>query len=155
VSPSGPAALVAAARAAGVRDSRVLDAFAAVDRAGFVPPQHVGVTHLDRPVPIAHAQVTTQPSLVAPMIEALALDGTQKVLEIGTGLGFQTALLARLAARVWSVERFADLAKQARANLAAAGVANVEVIVADGSEGPLAQRTPSSFRPPTLPCRRR
>ena len=79
--------------------------------------------------------MTTQPSLVAQMVEALALEPTEAVLEIGTGYGWQTALLARLAARVWSVERFADLAETARAALGRAGIENAEVVVGDGSRG--------------------
>ena len=73
------------------------------------------------------------------MVEALGLTGSERVLEIGTGYGFQTALLARLAEAVWSVERFGDLAETARANLARHGVRNVEVVVTDGSEGLSAQ----------------
>jgi protein-L-isoaspartate(D-aspartate) O-methyltransferase len=88
---------------------------------------------VDVPIPIPHGQVTTQPSLSARMIEALGLTGSERVLEIGTGYGFQTALLAHLATFVWSVERLADLAKTARRNLEV--VANVEVVVGDGSLG--------------------
>jgi protein-L-isoaspartate(D-aspartate) O-methyltransferase len=110
-----------------------MEALAAVPRASFVPPEHASDAHVDMPIPIPHGQVTTQPSLSVRMIEALALTGSERVLEIGTGYGFQTALLARLATFVWSVERFADLAETARRNLE--GVANVEVVVGDGSLG--------------------
>jgi protein-L-isoaspartate(D-aspartate) O-methyltransferase len=126
-------ALVAAARRAGVRDARVLEALAAVPRADYVPEGSEGAAGLDRPIPIGHGQVTTQPSLVAAMVEALALRGDERVLEVGTGLGYQAALLARLARVVWSVERHPDLAEAARANLAA--VPNVRVVVGDGSRG--------------------
>ena len=119
----------------GIRDPRVLDAFRAVPRADFVPPRLAEHAYVDEPLPIPHRQVTTQPSLVAKMIEALALAGGERVLEIGTGYGFQTALLARLAARVWSVERWPDIADVGRENLARAGVENAEVVVGDGSEG--------------------
>jgi protein-L-isoaspartate(D-aspartate) O-methyltransferase len=125
--------LVEAARDAGVQDERVLAAVAAVPRADFVPLEYVEQAELDVPIPIPHAQVTTQPSLVARMIEALGLRGVGRVLEIGTGYGWQTALLARLAREVFSVERFADLAHTAHANLA--GRENVTVIVGDGSGG--------------------
>jgi protein-L-isoaspartate(D-aspartate) O-methyltransferase len=125
--------LVAAARESGVRDERVLEAIVAVPRAEFVPPEAVDLAELDTPIPIPHEQVTTQPSLVARMVEALALTGDERVLEIGTGYGWQTALLSRLAREVFSVERFADLAETARANLG--GHENVHVIVGDGSEG--------------------
>lgn len=130
-----PESLVEACLAAGVRDPRVLEAVREVPRAGFVPPEVVERAYSDEPLPIPREQVTTQPSLVARMVEALGLTGSERVLEIGTGYGFQTALLARLAEAVWSVERFADLAETARANLARHGVGNVEVVVADGSEG--------------------
>jgi protein-L-isoaspartate(D-aspartate) O-methyltransferase len=126
-------ALVEAGRAAGVRDERVLSAIAAVPRARFVPSAHVEHADLDAPIPIPHAQVTTQPSLVARMVEALSLTGDERVLEIGTGYGWQTALLARLAGHVWSVERWEDLAATARRHLAQ--LANVTVVVGDGSRG--------------------
>jgi protein-L-isoaspartate(D-aspartate) O-methyltransferase len=126
-------ALVAAARGAGVRDERVLEAIAAVPRAEFVPSEGVDLAELDTPIPIPHEQVTTQPSLVARMVEALALDADVRVLEVGTGYGWQTALLARLAGHVFSVERFADLAETARRHLA--GYENVTVVVRDGSAG--------------------
>jgi protein-L-isoaspartate(D-aspartate) O-methyltransferase len=127
--------LVAASRAAGVRDERVLDAVRRVPRAGYVPPDLVEFAYEDTPLPIEHAQVTTQPSLVARMVEALELEGTERVLEIGTGYGWQTALLAHLADRVLSVERFDDVAEVARANLARHRVENVEVVAGDGSSG--------------------
>jgi protein-L-isoaspartate(D-aspartate) O-methyltransferase len=123
--------LVKAARAAGVRDERVLDALGTVPRARFVPPEHADEVDLDRPIPIPGGQVTTQPSLVAAMVEALALTGKERVLEIGTGLGYQAAVLARLAGEVWTVERRPELADTARRNLQ--GLAHV--VVGDGSEG--------------------
>jgi protein-L-isoaspartate(D-aspartate) O-methyltransferase len=126
-------ALVAAARDAGVRDERVLAAIATVPRADFVPGEYADRADIDAPIPIPHAQVTSQPSLVARMVEALALEGEERVLEIGTGYGWQTALLARLAREVFSVERFADLADAARSALA--GVENVVIVVGDGSGG--------------------
>jgi protein-L-isoaspartate(D-aspartate) O-methyltransferase len=132
---SGPDKLVAAARMAGVGDERVLAALRSVPRALFVPPSQIDRAYVDAPLPIAHAQVTTQPSLVAKMVEALALTGSEHVLEIGTGYGWQTALLASLADFVWSVERWPDLAEAARANLDRYGARNVEVAVGDGSRG--------------------
>jgi len=125
--------LVAAAREAGVQNERVLTAIAAVPRVEFVPTERADRADIDTPIPIPHEQVTTQPSLVARMVEALALEGDERVLEIGTGYGWQTALLARLAREVFSVERFAALAETARAALA--GYQNVQVFVGDGSEG--------------------
>jgi protein-L-isoaspartate(D-aspartate) O-methyltransferase len=126
-------ALVAAARNAGVRDERVLAAIAEVPRSRFVPAESVARADFDTPIPIPHAQVTTQPSLAARMVEALALEGDERVLEVGTGYGWQTALLAQLAREVFSVERFADIAATARAALA--GRENVVVVDGDGSEG--------------------
>ena len=125
--------LVAAAVGAGVRDARVLEALAAVPRTRYVPQDNYAAVDRDRPIPIGGAQVTTQPSLVATMVEALELIGVERVLEIGTGLGYQAAILGRLAAEVWSVERLPELAAVAAANLAGEG--NVHVVVGDGSEG--------------------
>jgi protein-L-isoaspartate(D-aspartate) O-methyltransferase len=129
----GVDALVAAARRAGVRDERVLAAIAVVPRGEFVPAEYAEYADVDTPIPIPNGQVTTQPSLVARMVGALALEGDERVLEIGTGYGWQTALLAELAREVLSVERFADLAETARANLA--GRENVVIVAGDGSEG--------------------
>jgi protein-L-isoaspartate(D-aspartate) O-methyltransferase len=106
-----------------------------VPRARFVPPAAAGQAYLDEPIRIPHGQVTTQPSLIASMVAALGLTGTEQVLEVGTGLGFQTAILTRLAARVVSIERFADLAERARLNLAAAGLDQVRLVVGDGTLG--------------------
>jgi protein-L-isoaspartate(D-aspartate) O-methyltransferase len=122
-------------RSAGVRDRRVLETIAEIPRADFVPPEQVDLAYRDQPIPIPHAQVTTQPSLIAQMLEALELEGEERVLEVGTGYGFQTALLARLAAEVVSVERFGDIAATARDNLERHAIDNVEVLVADGSAG--------------------
>jgi protein-L-isoaspartate(D-aspartate) O-methyltransferase len=127
--------LVGAVAAAGVRDPRLLEALRAVPRSGFVPPDVAQWAYLDRPLPIPHGQVTTQPSLSAKMIQALGLTGRERVLEVGTGYGFQTALLARLASSVYSVERFPDFAAAARDNLDREGLSNVEVAVGDGTEG--------------------
>jgi protein-L-isoaspartate(D-aspartate) O-methyltransferase len=127
--------------AAGVRDPRVLEALRDVPRAGFVPPELADHAYLDRPLPIPHGQVTTQPSLSAKMIEALDLTGSERVLEVGTGYGFQTALLARLSRSVSSVERFPDVAETARSNLVRHRIENVEVAVGDGTRG-LPERAP-------------
>ena len=121
--------------AADVRDGRLIDAFREVPRAGFVPTELAERAYLDRPLTIPHGQVTTQPSLSAKMIEALALTGPERVLEVGTGYGFQTALLAHLSGFVWSVERFPHVAATARENLARHGVENVAVIAGDGTRG--------------------
>jgi protein-L-isoaspartate(D-aspartate) O-methyltransferase len=125
--------LVAAAFQAGVRDARVLEALAAVPRSRYVPQGYEAAVDRDGPIPIGGDQVTTQPSLVAAMVEALELTGAERVLEIGTGLGYQAAILGRLSREVWSVERRPELADAAAFNLA--GQANVHVVVGDGSEG--------------------
>ena len=113
----------------------MLDALRAIPRAAFVPEHLVDLADVDEPLPIPHGQVTTQPSLVAKMVEALALEGSERVLEVGTGHGWQTAILGRLADRVYSVERYDDLARTARESLVRFGVQDVEVVVGDGSEG--------------------
>jgi len=118
-----------------VRDARVLEALRAAPRAGFVPPDLTKWAYLDRPLPIPHGQVTTQPSLSAKMIEALELSGSERVLEVGTGYGFQTALLAHLSNFVWSIERFPDVAETAKNKLARHGVENVEIVAGDGTKG--------------------
>lgn len=127
--------LVDTIAAEGVSDERVLDALHRVPRASFVPPDLSDRAYIDMPLPIPRDQVTTQPSLVAKMVEALGLNGEEKVLEIGTGYGFQTALLACLGGFVWSIERWPDIAQTARENLRQARIQNVEVIVGDGTEG--------------------
>jgi protein-L-isoaspartate(D-aspartate) O-methyltransferase len=133
--------LVQAIVAKGVHDPRLLRVMRRVPRSEFVPPNLAERAYLDQPLPIPHGQVTTQPSLVAKMIEALGLAGFEHILEVGTGYGFQTALLAHLSSFVWSVERWADVAVTARANLARLGILNVEVAVGDGTEG-LAEHAP-------------
>lgn len=130
---------VAAARAAGVTDARVLAAVAAVPRERFVPSHAGSEATLDRPIPIGSGQTTSQPSLIAKMLAALELTGDERVLEIGTGHGYQTALLTHLAAEVWSVERYAGLAAQARRNLAEWGQGDAHIVVGDGTEGLEAQ----------------
>ena len=137
--PRSQQGLVRLLRRQGV-DERVVGAFAEIDRAGFVPEGSQAVAYTDRPVGIPEGQTTSQPSLIARMIEAAAPGPSDRVLEVGTGLGFQTALLARLAAEVVSIERFEALAEKARGNLAAAGIRNARLIVGDGWEGAPAYR---------------
>jgi protein-L-isoaspartate(D-aspartate) O-methyltransferase len=119
----------------GVRDPRLLEALHAVPRARFVPANLVEQAYEDKPLPIPHDQVTTQPSLVARMVEALGLAGSERVLEVGAGYAWQTALLARLCGFVWAVERFGDVAEAARENLARFGVTNAEVVTGNGTKG--------------------
>jgi len=127
--------LVTAARRASVADPRVLNAMRRVPRAAFVPIDQIELAYNDEPVRIPHGQVTTQPSLSARMVQALGLAGGEHVLEVGTGYGYQTALLAQLASFVTSIERWPDLAEQARQNLAAQGITNVRLLAGDGTEG--------------------
>jgi protein-L-isoaspartate(D-aspartate) O-methyltransferase len=129
------AAQVAAAERAGVRDPRVLAALAAVPRAAFVPGSHARDADRDQPLTIGHGQTTSQPSLVATMLAALELRGDERVLEIGTGTGYEAALLSHLAGQVYTIERIPRLAELARRNLADLGIGNVEVVVGDGTRG--------------------
>jgi protein-L-isoaspartate(D-aspartate) O-methyltransferase len=122
-------------RAAGITDERLCQAFRDTPRSEFVPADHAAAAYQDAPVAIGHGQVTTQPSLSALMIDGLGLDGDEHVLEVGTGLGFQTALLARMAADVVSIELWPDIAEQARCNLGRQGIGNVDLRVGDGSGG--------------------
>lgn len=119
----------------GVTDERVLAAFRHVAREEFVPSEARSQAYADRPIGILEGQTTSQPSLIARMIEAARIDPEDRVLEVGTGFGFQTALLARLAAEVVSIDRFASLIEVAEANLSRAGIKNVRSLVGDGWEG--------------------
>jgi protein-L-isoaspartate(D-aspartate) O-methyltransferase len=130
-----PADLVRGCRRAGVRDKRLLAVVARMPRAAFVPPELVSEAYLDEPVMITHCQTTSQPSLIALMVEALALQGGEKVLEVGTGYGYQTALLAGLAREVWSVELWPDMVDSARGALASQGITNAHLLVGDGTLG--------------------
>ena len=118
-----------------IADDRVLDAFRQVERKDFVPEGSEHEADEDRPVLLPHRQTTSQPSLIARMIEAARVQPEDRVLEIGTGYGFQTALLAKLAREVVSVERYPLLAERARHNLRDTGAANADVYVGDGWEG--------------------
>jgi protein-L-isoaspartate(D-aspartate) O-methyltransferase len=111
----------------------VLQAMAAVPRSAYVPDAQVGAAERDRPIAVGGGQVTTQPSLVAAMVEALELGGDERVLEVGTGLGYQAAVLARLAREVWSVEYRPELAAAAAANLLAQRVENAHVVTGGGT----------------------
>ncbi|MFT3916123.1 MAG: protein-L-isoaspartate(D-aspartate) O-methyltransferase [Anaeromyxobacteraceae bacterium] len=122
--------------AKGIRDPAVLRAMAEVPRERFVPGRLRGEADLDRPLPIGLGQTISQPFVVAYMTEQLGLTGLERVLEVGTGSGYQTAVLARLAARVWSVERLGPLAERARALLLEElHLANVELAEGDGARG--------------------
>ena len=118
-----------------IRDPRVIEAFARIAREDFVPKGSEAEAYLDRPVLLPHHQTTSQPSLIARMVEAAEPGPDHRVLEVGTGFGFQTAVLAALVKEVVSVERYPRLAESARTNLERAAIHNVEVHVGDGWEG--------------------
>jgi protein-L-isoaspartate(D-aspartate) O-methyltransferase len=115
--------------------ARVAAAFHAVDRGEFVPEDSRREAYEDHPVAIPERQTTSQPSLIARMIDVAQIAPDDRVLEVGTGYGFQTALLAFLCREVVSIERFASLADAARANLERTGVSNALVVVGDGWQG--------------------
>jgi protein-L-isoaspartate(D-aspartate) O-methyltransferase len=118
-----------------VDDERVLAAMASVPRELFVPEAERGRAYDDAALPIGRGQTISQPYMVARICEALALHGRERVLDVGTGSGYQAAVLALLAREVVTVERLPELAEQARENLRSGGFENVEVRVADGTLG--------------------
>jgi protein-L-isoaspartate(D-aspartate) O-methyltransferase len=121
--------------ARGVKDGRVLEVMRQVPRHLFVPPDQAAQAYDDHPLPIGSGQTISQPYIVAFMTEQLRLKGTEKILEIGTGSGYQTAVLSRLAARVYSIEIRPELAAEAIERLRADGAVNVEIRAADGFYG--------------------
>jgi protein-L-isoaspartate(D-aspartate) O-methyltransferase len=122
-------------RRRGIGDQAVLRAMDEVPREHFVTPDYVDAAYADQALPIACGQTISQPYVVAYMTEQLAVKPHHRVLEIGTGSGYQAAILSRLAAKVTTIERYRALADSARARLAALGYDNVEVIVGDGMAG--------------------
>nr|WP_303715287.1 protein-L-isoaspartate(D-aspartate) O-methyltransferase [Methanoculleus marisnigri] len=122
-------------RARGVGDQRVLAAMRKIPRHLFVPKGYERAAYEDRPLPIGEGQTISQPYIVAVMTEQLELTPQDRVLEVGTGSGYQAALLAELAATVISIERLEDLADQAQQNFDRAGVTGVRVVVGDGTQG--------------------
>ncbi len=121
--------------ARGIRDERVLAAFRRVPREIFVPEEERDRAYEDRPLGIGFEQTISQPYMVACMTEALELRGGEKVLEVGTGSGYQTAILAALGADVWTIERIEALSACARGNLERAGFAGAHFRVGDGTLG--------------------
>jgi protein-L-isoaspartate(D-aspartate) O-methyltransferase len=119
----------------GIRDQRVLDAFLAVPRHSLVSEALHGRAYADVALPIGEGQTISAPGVVAAMTQALALEGHETVLDVGTGSGYQAAILSRLAARVISIERVGRLAAAARRSLDRLGVSNVVVYLGDGSLG--------------------
>lgn len=122
-------------RRRGIRDERVLSAMLEIPRHLFVPEEYRGLAYADEPLPIGEGQTISQPYIVAQMTEALRLSGGEKVLEVGTGSGYQTAVLARLCREVVTVERLSILSTEARRRLASLSVSNVIFVLGDGSLG--------------------
>ena len=120
----------------GIEDDRVLDAMGRVPRELFVPPELRDAAYADAALPIGDGQTISQPYMAALICEQLALHGTERVLDVGTGSGYQAAVLAELAAEVHTIERIPELAERARANLAAAGYdERVHLHIGDGTRG--------------------
>jgi protein-L-isoaspartate(D-aspartate) O-methyltransferase len=122
-------------RRRGIRDQRVLAAMARVPRHEFVSARQQEFAYEDRPLPTEEGQTVSQPYIVAFMLERLALAASDRVLEVGTGSGYQTALLAELTRHVYSIERHASLAQQAEAILSFLGYTNLTIVVGDGTLG--------------------
>jgi protein-L-isoaspartate(D-aspartate) O-methyltransferase len=122
-------------RSRDIHDERVLEAMRRVPRHEFVPEEYRSIAYADRPIPIGENQTISQPYIVAASLQALQLNGAESVLEIGTGSGYQTALLAVLARAVYSIERHATLAQGAETTLSKLGFGNVNLVVGDGSHG--------------------
>jgi protein-L-isoaspartate(D-aspartate) O-methyltransferase len=122
-------------RRRGVSNQRLLAAMEKVPRHRFVPDSESHSAYEDMPIPIGSGQTISQPYMVALMTDLLQLTGEERVLEIGTGSGYQAALLAELAKEVFSVERFESLAGRARSELAGLGYENVTIVVGDGTLG--------------------
>jgi protein-L-isoaspartate(D-aspartate) O-methyltransferase len=122
-------------RRRGIRDERVLAAMETVPRELFVPPELRAQAYADGALPIGHGATISQPYMVAAICELLGLSGDERVLDVGTGSGYQAAVLAELARDVVTIERVPELAETARATLAAAGYERVEVRVGDGTLG--------------------
>jgi protein-L-isoaspartate(D-aspartate) O-methyltransferase len=118
-----------------IRDPRVLEAMRSVPRHRFIAPEYAMHAYADSPLPIGKEQTISQPYIVALMTQLLNLQGNEKVLEIGTGSGYQAAILAFLAGEVHTVERIAQLARRAEANLHQIGIKNVIVHIGDGTHG--------------------
>ena len=121
--------------ARGIADQRVLEAMRRVPRHLFVPPERRERAYDDSPLPLGDGQTISQPYMVAWMTELLRLEGHEKVLEVGTGSGYQAAILGLLARQVYSIERIERLAVEARTRLEKLGFKNIEVVVGDGSKG--------------------
>jgi protein-L-isoaspartate(D-aspartate) O-methyltransferase len=119
----------------GIKDEKVLDAFRRVPRHEFVPANIRGAAYDDGALPIGEGQTISQPYMVAIMTELLHLKGGEKVLEVGTGSGYQAAILAELCRKVFTIERIEELSERAKKILLGLGYSNIEFLVGDGTEG--------------------
>jgi protein-L-isoaspartate(D-aspartate) O-methyltransferase len=128
-------------RRRGIRDERVMQAMGKVPRETFVSPEFHGQAYADAPLPIGQGQTISQPYMVATMLEALEVAPSDRVLEVGSGTGYEAAILGELAAEVWTIERHPELAERAQQILGSMGYSNVHVVLGDGSVG-LAERAP-------------
>ena len=122
-------------KARGIYDPKVLDAMLKVPRHEFVPEDMRPYAYEDRPLPIGEGQTISQPYMVALMTQCMELEGPESVLEIGAGSGYQAAILAEIAAMVYTIERFPSLLQRAREVLARLGYTNYEALVGDGTLG--------------------
>ena len=122
-------------RQRGITDDRVLSAINKVPREWFIPPSQRERAYADMALPIGHEQTISQPYMVAVMTQELQLKGSERVLEIGTGSGYQTAVLAELAAEVYTIERLKDLSLRARSILDGRGYTNIHYHIGDGTLG--------------------
>lgn len=121
--------------ARGLKDQRVIEAFQKVPREEFIPKSLAEAAYDDGPLPIGNDQTISQPYMVASMTELLNLKGEEKVLEVGTGSGYQAAILAELCHKVYTIERVASLSESAQAKLLTLGYQNIEFVVGDGTLG--------------------
>ena len=119
----------------GIDDARLLQIFRQVPRHAFVPVDYADAAYADQPLPIGHGQTISQPYIVALMTNCLDLNGKEKVLEIGTGSGYQTAILAALAKEIYSVEIIKELSQRAGEAFDLLGIDNIHLFIADGSSG--------------------
>lgn len=122
-------------RARGIADAKVLDAFQAVPRERFLPAAYADEAYSDHPLPIGHGQTISQPLVVALMVQELRPQPHHRVLDVGAGSGYQTAILARLVSHVYAIERINELTERAMDTLAGTGCDNVTVVTADGTLG--------------------
>jgi len=139
----------------GIKDRRVIEAMRNIPREEFIPAEYRGQAYRDGPLPIGQNQTISQPYIVALMTQELKVNSDCEVLEIGTGSGYQTAILSRLAKKVYTIERFEPLSLSAQAALNKLGITNVEFLVGDGScgwpQGKIFDRIMVTAAVPTIP----